>query len=280
MQGSTEWKKERNSYIGASDASVCLGISPYKTMYALWEEKLGLGKPQEETSSMKYGKETESEARRLYELISGYLVYPTTKPIHHPMISWMACNLDGITEDGRYAVEIKCTNRENHELTKDGEIPEEFYPQLQHQMECTGHPWMNYFSYFKGEGVTVRVERDDEYIDQLLKAEKKFWDYVQNLEEPPLVDRDFRERGALFLNRCKILWDIQEEIREKQKIINEVKEELKQMAEGVNSRAGEYRFQVSSRKGAVNYSGIPELNGVDLEKYRKAPIKTWSLKKE
>ena len=280
MQGTEIWKKERNSYIGASDASVCLGISPYKTMYALWEEKLGLGKPQEETEVMRYGKSKEEALCEVYAMLTGKIVWPTSSPVFHKTICYLACNLDGLTEDGKWAVEIKCNNKENHELAKEGELVDHHMSQCQHQLACLNHEKMDYLSYHQGDTVIVRVDRDEDYIKDMLKKEKEFWNYVQNLEEPPLVDRDFRERGALFLNRCKILWDIQEEIREKQKIIDEVKSELVALSEGVNSRAGEYRFQVSSRKGAVNYSSIPELNGVDLEKYRKAPIKTWSLKKE
>jgi putative phage-type endonuclease len=278
-QGTTQWKKDRNQYIGASDAAVILGISPYKTPFALWEEKLGLGKPQVESDAMKFGKDNELPARLLYELMSSNLVEPTIQPIFHKTIPYMACNLDGLTQDGTWAVEIKCNNKENHALAKAETIPGFHYAQMQHQLACLDHPAMDYFSYYKGEGIIVDVGRDPEYITKLLKAEKAFWDCVQNLEEPPLIDRDFRERGELWSSRAKMLWEIEERIRADEKIAKELKEELKQMSEGVNSRAGEYRFQVSSRRGLINYGAVPELKDVDLEKYRKSATKTWRLKK-
>ena len=49
QQGSEEWLKLRKNYLGASDAAVVLGISPFQTRYQLWQDKLGLGQKKEST---------------------------------------------------------------------------------------------------------------------------------------------------------------------------------------------------------------------------------------
>ncbi len=42
IQHSNEWLELRKNKIGASDAPIIMKVSPWKTPYRLWEEKLGL----------------------------------------------------------------------------------------------------------------------------------------------------------------------------------------------------------------------------------------------
>ena len=72
-----EWLEWRREGIGASDAPVIMGVSPWTTPLQLWENKL-LGKSgQLETSSMRRGKDMEKEARRHFEEQMGTVsVYP------------------------------------------------------------------------------------------------------------------------------------------------------------------------------------------------------------
>ena len=41
IQGTSEWLENRKNHIGASDAPVVMGVSPWDTPYKLWENKLG-----------------------------------------------------------------------------------------------------------------------------------------------------------------------------------------------------------------------------------------------
>ena len=40
VQQSEEWLEFRRSRIGASDAPIIMGVSPWKTHYKLWVEKI------------------------------------------------------------------------------------------------------------------------------------------------------------------------------------------------------------------------------------------------
>lgn len=276
-QGTPEWLEMRKRYLGASDIPVLMEESPYKTPYQLWQEKLGLSQPQKMTESMEYGQKNEENIRGMYEIISGYKMTPQV--IFHPKIDYLMASLDGLNEYGTFAVEIKCNNHDNHCLAKEGQIPYCHYGQLMAQMECLGHDKIDYVSYHKGDLVTVCVSRDDEYIEKMLKKCHMFWQSVLNLEEPPLVDADFRERDANWKRIAEMLWDLEEKNRLNGKLAGELKEELKQMSEGQNSKSGEYRFIGTSRRGSINYEAIPELENVNLEKYRKPATKSWSLKR-
>lgn len=54
-------------------------------------------------------------------------------------------------------------------------------------------------------------------------------------------------------------------------------EELKALSQGVASKGGGYVFTPTYRKGSVDYTAIPELKGVDLDRYRNDSVEIWKL---
>ena len=56
-----------------------------------------------------------------------------------------------------------------------------------------------------------------------------------------------------------------------------LREALIQMAGVENVTGGGVRITRSMRKGSIQYRQIPELQNVDLEKYRKEPTEIWTL---
>ncbi len=94
-----EWLELRKKGIGASDASAVVGMNPYKTNVALWEEKTGRREPEDisEKPYVKYGIEAEAPLRKLFALdFPKYKV--TYKPydvIYHPDYSFIFATLDG-----------------------------------------------------------------------------------------------------------------------------------------------------------------------------------------
>lgn len=283
-QNTQEWLNLRKDYIGASDAPIIMGVSPFKrsdglkkTPYVLWMEKLDLLPQESESAAMRYGKEMEEPARKSYEEQVGDFFAP--KVCFHKEINYLMASLDGITIDGRAAVEIKNANGEDHSLAKNKKVPAKYYPQLQHQLACTGLDGMHYYSFHKGEGVIVEVEKDNKYLEEMYSKEKEFWDCVRNFKAPALTENDYRERDKeWYKNALKVL-----EIKEKRKTLEKEEKEaesyLRTLSDGKNSFFNDLRFTTSVRKGNVDYKNIPELDGVDLEKYRKSSSSIWTLSK-
>lgn len=52
---------------------------------------------------------------------------------------------------------------------------------------------------------------------------------------------------------------------------------LKESFNQGQSRWDNYQLTVTSRPGSVDYSSIPELKSVDLDKYRKDPVQVYKL---
>lgn len=281
-QGTLEWLKMRNNYIGASDSPVILGLAKWKlrdgrikTPYILWQEKLGLIEANSKSSATDYGTGMEAQARSAYEVMTGDLVAPEV--IFHKEIPYMMASLDGLTIDKKLAVEIKCINREDHELAKKGIIPEVYMPQLQHQLMCLGHDMMHYFSYNSGEGVLVEVTKDDQYQTMLKEKLAAFWNCIISFTPPALTDDDYIEKGDTWNAIANDLFKVKEIIKNYSLQKELLEEKLKELSEGINCISKNYKYSKVVKKGCVDYSSIPELFEVDLEKYRSKPSEAWTL---
>lgn len=192
-QGSEAWLQFRRTKICASDAPIILGLSPWLTAIELYKEKLGLREPRPINSAMQRGMILEPKARNIFENKYGILMTPEV--IIHPIDDWMMASLDGMSLDGKSILEIKCTSRKNHYLAQAGKIPEHYYPQVQHQIECAGVDFCYYCSYYVdnisvviGDDIcVVVVKRDNTYIAEMKEKEYEFYQCMINKTEPKVA---------------------------------------------------------------------------------------------
>ena len=238
-------------------------------------EKLDILPQEEETAAMRYGKEMEEPARKSYEEKVGDFFAP--KVCFHKDIDYLMASLDGISIDGKKIVEIKNANAQDHALAKTKKVPDKYYPQLQHQLACVGLEGMHYFSFHKGEGEIVEVLRDDEYLEEMYAKEKKFWDCIMNFKAPDLTDNDYRERDKEWHTHASRVLEIKQQLKGLEKEEKEAEEILRTMSQGQSSFFDDLRYTSSIRKGNVDYKKVPELEGVNLEIYRKPSSSMWRL---
>lgn len=268
----------RRDKIGASDAPIIMKLFPYnRTPHMLWEEKL-FGKRNEVNSAMQRGIEMEEAARNCFEKDVGIEIFGNQRLIHKE-IPWMMATLDGLSLDGKVAVEIKCTNRENHQLALDGKVPEIYYPQLQHQLEVSGNDSMYYFSFTGTAGAVVEVKRDQSYIDQMLEEEEKFYNLLMEKQPPELTDKDYvsMEDSDHWINIAQNWSHINAQIKlleEKEAVL---RKSLINATENRNAKGGGIKVTKVTTKGHIDYSLIPEIQGMDLDKYRKPSSIKWRI---
>ena len=275
VQGTADWLEMRRSYIGASDAPVIMGVSPWKTPYQLWKEKLGLYE-QETNKAMRRGTSMEETARREFELTTGYVTKP--KVVFSTQYDWMMASLDGITDAGDVLVEIKCPGSVDHSSAVSGRVPDKYMPQMQHQMACTGLDHGYYFSFNGTTGALVEVERDDDYIKKLITKEQRFWESIQEMEAPELEDRDFHLRSDVeWTQTAEEYKSLRLQLKALELQEKKLKERLIDISGNSNIVGGGIKLSKVLRKGAVEYTKIPELIDVDLESYRKGPVEYWKV---
>lgn len=273
-QGTKEWLSLRTTKITSTDAAVIMGASHWKTRIQLYHEKLSDNVMNFVNERMKRGTELEPIARELFSIQNGIEMFPRVV-----VKDWAMASLDGMSECGKYIVEIKCPGEKDHSLTTQGKIPEHYYPQLQHQLYVTGLPSIFYYSFDGTDGVTIVVNRDNAYIEKMVEEERKFYECIVNKIPPEPSENDYIERDDELWNQCALQWKyISEQIKSLEKEEDHLRKQLIFLSADSNTRGGGISVCKIQRKGHITYDQIPELNGVDLEKYRKDPIKWWRIK--
>ncbi len=278
-QNTDAWLAFRKEKIGASDAPIIMKESPWKTPYKLWREKLYLDEEPIATEAMLRGKEMEHEAREYVKQY--YLVDIKPKVLIRKDRPWMIASLDGISDDYKFAVEIKCPGKQDHALALIGEIPKKYYAQLQHQIYVADLDGIMYVSYMKDSQAHVYVKRDDKYIENMLVEEQKFYNCMVNLESPALQDQDYQFREDDSWKECvEMLKNIQMQKKLLESQESMLKEKIITMCNNRNTIGYGCKAMKIIRKGIVEYSKIPELSNVDLDKYRKSKTSYWQISYE
>lgn len=276
IQQTDEWLEFRKNKIGSSDAPVIMGVSPWSTPYKKWLEKLSLTE-NKKSHAMQRGLDLEDKARECFEEMTGLMVFPQV--IEHPENNWMIASLDGITIEKDAFVEIKCPGKEDHNCAMSGKIPDKYYPQLQHQLEVCKLEKGYYFSYSeKSKNTLLEVFRDDKYIKKMVELELEFWDCLQNFIPPKLTEKDFVYKNDDVWSAAAAEWAFVNknmkglETREK-----ELREVLISMSNKQNAKGAGIKLVKTIRKGSVDYSSIPQLQDINLDRYRKEPIEYWKI---
>ena len=179
----------RSRGLGGSDAMRIIKGEWLK----LYNEKLGLT-PQDDLSSVfrvQLGITTEPLHRRWFSKMTGLNVSEAGPYIHHKEHDWMFANLDGWVDERNTFVEFKHTNARATLREK----ARYYMPQLQHYIAVTN---VNecYFSIIKGndDPEYCMVERNQEYIEELIGMEKAFWWHVTNKIPPDIEPSGAKER--------------------------------------------------------------------------------------
>lgn len=198
VYGEEEWLAWRRRGIGGSDAPVIMGLSPYRGLLALYVDKKDLGlDPREPTEAAYWGQQLEEMVAREFERRSGLRVAepPGDKLVQHPEIPWLIGTPDRIVYDPVTGVrlgllECKTTSARRDEVWEDGPA-EAAVCQLQHYLAVTGdlRGWIACL--IGGQRyVHFEIDRDDEYIAELLAKEAEFWRHVENNIPPEPDGRD------------------------------------------------------------------------------------------
>ncbi|MCX6558074.1 MAG: YqaJ viral recombinase family protein [Candidatus Aminicenantes bacterium] len=175
-QSSHEWLSWRREGIGASDAPVIMGLSPWQKEDELLLLKTGQKAERPANDAMERGKRLEPVARQAYVDHTGIVIEPMS--VQSREHAWMRASLDGLSPDNSHVVEIKCPGEKDHSLAAAGSVPGKYYPQLQHILAVTGLTEIYYWSFRYGHTVLLKVDRDETFIAELLEKEVAFWTRV------------------------------------------------------------------------------------------------------
>ncbi len=177
-----EWLKERQTGIGGSDASVILGVNPFRTKTELWEEKVADTVTElPPTPVMMRGTVLEPVAADLYVERTGR--QNRRQPMRrHPEHEFMIGNVDrqilavnGVESTG--ILEIKCPGLRVMANVKAHGLSNYMTVQLMHYLGVYGYEWGS-FCLFNAENWDViyfDLEADQEFIGSIIEMERDFW---------------------------------------------------------------------------------------------------------
>ena len=273
IQRSEEWYAWRRAGIGSSDAAAILGCDPFKTAYQLWEEKTGRRRHDVVTEAMQRGIDLEGDARTAYETDVNKVVQPSTHT--HQKFEWMRASVDGMTIDGGLLVEIKCPGETSYDAVR-AEVPAHYIAQIQHQLAVTGAVAADLWVWHPERGGFIRTFVPDlDYIKHLIAAEQTFWNLVQRDTPPPMSEKDVHTRDdQSWTEAAAIFIEAETRLTETKNLYDAARQALLSLCNGYGIVEGSgVRVTTFERKGNVDYSKIPQLKGVDLEPFRKSPIR-------
>ena len=275
IQGTPEWLALRRTKVTSSDAAIIMGMNPWENVLKLYENKLS-GKQKPRTAAMDKGIRLEPIARAYYT--------EKTKRQMEPKViikDWAMTSLDGIASDGR-VLEIKCPGEKVHMMAKEGKVPDYYYPRIQHHMFLSDSGETDYMSYYEDDytgevDVAIfTIERNQEFIDRMIPLEKEFWDCLESKTPPKLFNDRTDERWIILATEYLAATA---KIAILETTAEAMKNELIQLAGESGARGAGISISKVERKGLVDYSRIPQLNGIDLEEFRKPSSQYWKIAK-
>lgn len=277
-QNSQAWQEWRADVYGASDAAAMLDISPYKSRDALLHEKAtGKSAPVSDWLQQLFAAGHAAEAAIMPELEAR-----VGEPLYNLVgetDNHIAASFDGITYDQQTIVEHKLlrnsnASRKRFEMAARGEVAEHDMAQVQQQLLVSGAARC---LFCVSDGTAERlaiaeIKPDPEWFVRLLAGWKQFTAdlaaYAPNRE-----DTAFLEAAAAW----RAIKAQQAEIEEAEKAARQRLEALGEASGQKTLTGGGITLTRTERKGSVDYSKIPELQGIDLEPYRKAGSSYWKI---
>jgi len=278
QQGTSEWLEFRRSKLGASDAPIVLGISPYKTPHELWLEKTGRKEPPAMNYAMKRGHELEDSLRIAYEELTGNIMMP--KVITHDEFDWMMASLDGVSMDGSIILEIKTCNAKIFEAAKSGKPIDHHYAQIQHQLACAPDAeFVHYFIEHKGEHHLLKVVRDEEYIQKLTCDLIMFHQCMIEDIAPELTEDDYVviEHDPEFAEAAQLWLSAKESLDEAKKAYDTAKSSLMECTDDGNCMGYGVVLNRCQRKPTDCKQAALDAK-VDISQYTSESIGYWTIR--
>lgn len=195
IQGSDEWKLARLGKVTASPVKNVLskgrGAAPSKMaetymMELIAEILTGESKPFFENDAMRWGTETEPQAREMYSVKNDFIAVREVAYVEHN--EHILISPDGLVgEEG--LLEIKCPNTTTQiKRALSDDYSEDYTAQIQMQLWVTERKWCDFVSFdprleCKAGYLQQRVYRDEEYIEEMKRKVYAFVEKMNTLIE-------------------------------------------------------------------------------------------------
>lgn len=269
QQGSPEWHAHRGRYRNASETAAVLGVSPWLTPYMLWELRTGR-RQQDVSPAMRHGSQLEPKARAAYEALTGLVMQPLVL-----VEGEYSASLDGLTLGGDLLLEIKCPYKGRAsrlwQSVETGDVPEHYHWQVQHQLMVSGADMAHLYVFDGQQGLLVETLPKPTDWRRICAAWDAFAGYLASDTPPPLTDRDTRARSdPVWVQAAQRFIAAKQAADAAAALADQAKAALVTLAQHPSESGAGVGVTRYWKQGAVDYKRVPQLQGVDLDAYRKA----------
>lgn len=189
------WLSERTKGIGASEAAVVLGESPWKNPMTLWLEKTGQCEPDDLSGNeaVRWGVHLEEPIAQRYAELTGSKFEERNGLFRSTRFPWFMASPDRLVKGRKHGVEIKNVGwRQGANWTPKGELPDELsvpsYYRLQvaQQMAVMDYDTWDLCVLIGGQDFRIyELHRDKELEEIIIERERAFWKMVETRTQPP-----------------------------------------------------------------------------------------------
>lgn len=254
-----QWLSHRQLGIGGSDAAAACGISKWKSMLDLYNEKVTGIDDSTQSEAAYFGNILEDIVRQEFVTRKGITINQNPYILQHPEHEFMLANIDGegVDEDGTpFILECKTANAYSLPEWEEG-IPINYKLQVLHYLAVTGLRRAYVIALVGGQKIFIhRMDATQEEIDELIQREQIFWDMVTNRNVPSNIepDRQFTETvddviDLTIENEDGSLWDIDNLLDNIKKIKAEIKDKethLKVLQNNIKGALGEHTTGITN----------------------------------
>ena len=175
-----EWLQLRKQGIGGSDAGAVCGLNPYTSAMDVFLEKTAEELPEEkDNESMREGRDLEDYVAKRFCEETGFKVRRSYATYTNEKYPFMIADVDRLLvgkEQGLVGLECKTASPYHAEKWKNGKIPAHYLAQCYHYMAVLdAKAWYIAVLIYGREFKYIRIDRNEEIIQNLIKIEECFW---------------------------------------------------------------------------------------------------------
>lgn len=254
-----EWIEARRNGIGGSDVGAILGVNPWKSAYAVYQDKIGDSIEVEPSYRMELGTRIEDFIAKEFELQTGKSVRRRNAILQHDDHSFMLANIDREIVGEKTGLEIKFISPFSAKFWQDENgndiVPLSYEFQCLHYLAVTGWDKWIICALVGNERLIIReIVRDEETIQKLIEIESKFWnDNVLEGTPPDPSSADAEEYLRRYYPDANVgeVMDIEDqtEILER---IEEVKELIKKLDDEKSSLESSLKMALKDAEIGMN----------------------------
>lgn len=200
-----DWLMLRKNGIGGSDAGAVCGLNPYVSPLEVYFSKTceGVDEGVPDNEAMREGRDLEDYVARRFMEASGLKVRRANMMYASKEHPFMIADVDRLItgcKGGRTGLECKTASSYSAEKWKDGKIPAHYIMQCYHYMAVLdAQSWYIAVIIYGREFKYIKLERDEEIVQQLIRIEENFWNH--NVMEKVMPEPDGSDAAEAFINR-------------------------------------------------------------------------------